>query len=104
MVQFRPLDPARHTRHELHDLDRDWPETNCYVDLWIEVLHAAGLDPHAMLPFVFAIDVEGDQWTFVKPPLAAVLPRALERGAHRPATPDGAWPRWESTCSKRAFS
>ena len=70
MVQFRPLDPARHTRHELHDLDRDWPETNCYVDLWIEVLHAAGLDPHAMLPFVFAIDVEGDQWTFVKPPLA----------------------------------
>lgn len=70
MVLFRPLDAARYTRHELHDLDRDWPETNCYVDLWIEALHAAGLEPHAMLPFVFAIDLEGDQWTFIKPPLA----------------------------------
>jgi hypothetical protein len=64
------LDPSTHARHALHDLDRDWPESNCYVDLWIEVLHAAGFDPLAMLPFAFAIDLEGDQWTFIKVPLA----------------------------------
>ena len=28
--------------HRLHGPDRMWPETNCYVDLWIELLHALG--------------------------------------------------------------
>ena len=28
--------------HPLHDSGRDWPETNCYVDLWIELLHGRG--------------------------------------------------------------
>ena len=64
------LDPATYGAHSLHGLDRIWPETNCYADLWIELLHAQGLDPHAMLPFVFALDFEGDQWTFFKPQLA----------------------------------
>jgi hypothetical protein len=64
------LDASACDRHPLHDLDRDWPESNCYVDLWIEVLHAAGFEPLAMLPFAFSIDLEGDQWTFIKPPLA----------------------------------
>ena len=39
-------------------------------DLWIELLHALGLDPVAALPFTLAIDFEGDQWTFFKFPLA----------------------------------
>ena len=43
-------------------------EKNCYVDIWIELLHALGLDPMAMLAFTVAIDFEGDQWTFFKPP------------------------------------
>ena len=64
------LDPATYKPHALHALDRIWPETNCYADLWIELVHALGLDPHAMLPFVFALDFEGDQWTFFKPQLA----------------------------------
>lgn len=64
------FDPATHVRHPLHQTERVWPETNCYVDLWIELLHAAGLDPLAVLPFTLAIDVEGDQWTFLKCPLA----------------------------------
>jgi hypothetical protein len=62
--------PAAYSRHVLHDHERTWPETNCYVDLWIELLHARGMDPHAALPFVFAADFVGDQWTFIKYPAA----------------------------------
>jgi hypothetical protein len=61
------LDPSRYTRHALHGEDRIWVEKNCYVDLWIEALHALRLEPLAMLPFVVSIDFEGDQWTFFKP-------------------------------------
>jgi hypothetical protein len=66
----QPLDPATYERHAVHTGERIWPETNCYVDLWIEALHARDLEPLAALPFTFAIDVEGDQWTFFKFPLA----------------------------------
>ena len=64
------LDPAAYGRHPLHSVDRAWPESNCYVDLWVELLHAAGADPLAALPFALAVDFEGDQWTFFKFPLA----------------------------------
>lgn len=57
-----------HVPHRLHDPDRDWPETNCYVDLWIELLHGRGLAPEAMLGFTLRQDFEGDQFTFFKPP------------------------------------
>src|SRR6185369_1356547 len=63
-----PLDPATYTRHPLHEGDRAWTESNCYVDLWIELLHSSGVEPLAALPFVFAVDLEGDQWTFFKFP------------------------------------
>lgn len=63
------FDPAAHQPHRLHHDERVWTESNCYVDLWIEVLHALGLDPHACLGFTLALDFEGDQWTFFKPPL-----------------------------------
>jgi len=62
------LDPDRYQRHALHAEERDWVEKNCYIDIWIEVLHAQGLEPLAMLPFTVAVDFEGDQWTFFKPP------------------------------------
>jgi len=39
------------------------------VDVWIETMHAFGYEPIAALPFTFAIDFEGDQWTFFKFPL-----------------------------------
>jgi hypothetical protein len=45
-----------------------WVEKNCYIDIWIEVLHALQLNPLPVLPFTLAIDFEGDQWTFFKPP------------------------------------
>jgi hypothetical protein len=70
MQQILPLDPSRYVRHVLHTQDRDWAETNCYVDVWIELLHARGLEPMAAMAFTLALDFEGDQWTFFKFPLA----------------------------------
>ena len=63
------LDPASYVPHALHSTERIWPETNCYVDLWIEVLAAQGLAPEAMLGFTLNQDFEGDQFTFFKVPL-----------------------------------
>jgi hypothetical protein len=67
-VNVLDLDAATYTRHALHAEDKVWVEKNCYVDIWIETIHAVGCEPLAMLPFVTAIDFEGDQWTFFKPP------------------------------------
>jgi hypothetical protein len=68
MKQLFPLDPSRYERHFIHAQDRTWIETNCYADVWIELLHSWGFDPVAALPFTIAIDFEGDQWTFFKFP------------------------------------
>jgi hypothetical protein len=62
------LDPSTYQRSSLHADDRIWPEKNCYIDIWIEVLHALRLEPRAIMPFVLGLDFEGDQWTFFKPP------------------------------------
>jgi hypothetical protein len=64
------LDPATYRRHAIHGDDRVWGETNCYTDLLVELLHGLGHEPIAVLPFTLAIDFEGDQWTFFKPPHA----------------------------------
>jgi Domain of unknown function (DUF1839) len=62
------IDASNYSRSVLHAESCTWLEKNCYVDIWIEVLHALGLEPRAILPFTVAIDFEGDQWTFFKPP------------------------------------
>lgn len=62
------LDPATYARHALHGEANQWVEKNCYIDVWIEALHAAGLEPLALMPFTLASDFDGDQWTFYKPP------------------------------------
>ncbi|MGE6742804.1 DUF1839 family protein [Allorhizobium pseudoryzae] len=66
---FAGLDPATYRPHALHSTERAWPETNCYVDLWIEVLASHGVVPEAMLGFTLTQDFEGDQFTFFKVPL-----------------------------------
>jgi hypothetical protein len=69
MQQILDLSATDYQRHPIHTQERDWAETNCYVDVWIEVLHALGHEPLAAMPFTFGIDFEGDQWTFFKFPL-----------------------------------
>jgi hypothetical protein len=66
---FEGLSPDAYLPHALHDSERMWPETNCYIDLWIEVLNSLKLPPEAMLGFTIGQDFEGDQFTFFKVPL-----------------------------------
>ena len=73
MTRIVPLDPTSYGRHSLHTDPRAWPETNCYSDVIIELLHALGREPVAGLAFSVAIDFEGDQWTFFKFPHADLL-------------------------------
>ncbi len=71
------LEPARYIPHNLHSPERIWTEKNCYVDIWIELVHALGLEPNAMLAFTVAIDFEGDQWDVLQ--AAARRPRTTLR-------------------------
>lgn len=66
---FAGIDPDTYKPHTLHSGERMWPETNCYIDLWIEVLSTFGAAPEAMLGFTLTQDFEGDQFTFFKVPL-----------------------------------
>lgn len=66
---FPALNPDAYVPHPLHSSERMWPETNCYIDLWIEVLKSMHYPPEAMLGFTLAQDFEGDQFTFFKVPL-----------------------------------
>lgn len=65
---IRTLDPAAFEPHVIHGEERRWAETNCYVDVLVELLHGLGFEPIAALPFTLRCDFEGDQWTFFKFP------------------------------------
>lgn len=62
------LDATSYVPHALHGETRAWVETNCYIDVWIEVLNALKLEPAACMGMALANDFDGDQWTFYKPP------------------------------------
>lgn len=62
------LDPDTYEPHPVHRGDRSYVETNCYTDIVLELLHARGDEPLAMLGALVRMDFEGDQWTFFKPP------------------------------------
>lgn len=61
------LDPARHVPHPIHSAGSVYPETNCYTDVIVELLHARGDEPLLAMGSVFITDFEGDQFTFFKP-------------------------------------
>ena len=46
-VSLFGLDPATYRPHGLHTGERSYPETNCYADVIIELLHARGDEPLA---------------------------------------------------------
>lgn len=68
-VRVLPIDPATYRRHPLHADDRPWTETNCYIDVWVELLHALGHEPLAAGCCALSADFLGDQWVFLKFPL-----------------------------------
>ena len=62
--QVFPLDASSYQQHEIHACERQWAETNCYVDVWIELLNAWGFEPIAALPlqiYVYALSPY-DEW------------------------------------------
>lgn len=59
---------ATYVPHLIHQPGRDYPETNCYTDTLVELLHSRGHEPLAMLGHLVRTDFEGDQFTFFKPP------------------------------------
>jgi hypothetical protein len=63
----RALDASTYVPHALHREGQAWLEKNCYVDVWIEAVHALGLEPRAMLASTVTADFYGDQWAFFKP-------------------------------------
>jgi Domain of unknown function (DUF1839) len=67
-VSLLGLDPTSYRPHALHGPGRTYGETNCYTDILIELLHARGDEPLAALGATVRMDLEGDQWTFFKPP------------------------------------
>ncbi len=60
-------DPASYEPHLIHRADRSYPETNCYADVLVELLHARGDEPLAVMGCTLRTDFEGDQFTFFKP-------------------------------------
>ena len=74
MLCLLDLDPTVYEPSLLHDPGRVFRESNCYVDVWIELLHAHHINPASAMGFACMVDFEGDQWTFFKPP-----PEALQR-------------------------
>jgi hypothetical protein len=67
MTSLFGLDPSTYQRHPVHLPEFGYPDTNCWTDVVIEVLHASGNEPLAALGCTLALDHEGDQFTFFKP-------------------------------------
>lgn len=67
LVSLFGQDPATYQPHAVHAGGQTYHETNCYTDILIELLHARGDDPLAVLGSTVRLDFEGDQWTFFKP-------------------------------------
>lgn len=66
MARLLDITPDRYNSHAVHHEDRVWAQTNCYLDLWIEVLHSLGLDPVPAMACAFSSRFDGAQWTFLK--------------------------------------
>ncbi|MGU3432701.1 DUF1839 family protein [Actinomycetes bacterium M1A6_2h] len=65
-VRALEVDVDGYVAHAVHRSERSWTETNCYVDLWIELLHSLGADPLPAAAAVLASKFDGHQWTFLK--------------------------------------
>lgn len=68
-IDLLGLNAATWRSSALHGSDRVWPETNCYIDVWVELLPALGHPVEAALSFTVVQDFEGDHFTFFKFPL-----------------------------------
>lgn len=64
-----PLDHLRadtFTPHPLHRDDRVWTQTNCYLDIWIEIAAALGLPPEPLGVCAYSAGTVPGAWAFLK--------------------------------------
>ena len=54
LAAFDLPEPSAYSPHALHAEDRAWVETNCYVDVWIELLNSLQLNPIACMAMTIA--------------------------------------------------
>ncbi|WP_052663848.1 DUF1839 family protein [Psychromicrobium lacuslunae] len=66
IAQLSELRPESFQPHPVHGAESDWSNTNCYLDVWVEVLNSLGLDPIPALASAFSAEFVGDQWEFLK--------------------------------------
>jgi len=78
--------PTGYRPHRTHCVQRAWPQANCYLDLWIELLHCLGHDPIPALACTLSADHDGVSWTFIKP-----APEDLRRLYGLDVAEDNAW-------------
>ncbi|WP_409484920.1 DUF1839 family protein [Arsenicicoccus dermatophilus] len=53
--------------HRLHRDDRVWTQTNCYLDIWIEITAALGLPPEPLGVCALSAGTVPGAWAFLKP-------------------------------------
>jgi len=78
--------PRGYLSHFSHAGERNWLETSCYLDLWIETLHALGLDPVPAFACALSAGRDGLQWIFLKQ-----LPEDLRRLYGLEVTAENVW-------------
>lgn len=59
-------DPAAHRPHSLHGPGRAWPQINCALDHWVELLAVLGREPAAVAGVALAADAWGDHWEMIE--------------------------------------
>ncbi|MDO4255062.1 MAG: DUF1839 family protein [Kocuria sp.] len=53
-------------QHPLHQQDSLWSNTNCYLDVWIELLHGMGRRPEPLFAAAVAAETQVEQFEFLK--------------------------------------
>lgn len=54
------------TAHPLHGDDRVWTQTNCYLDIWIEIAASLGLPPEPLGVCAYSAGTVPGAWAFLK--------------------------------------
>lgn len=60
------LSPEGFVQHTVHREDSVWSNTNCYLDVWIELLHGLGRRPEPLFAVAVAADTQVEQFEFLK--------------------------------------
>lgn len=63
---FEALSAEGFRAHPLHQDESVWSNTNCYLDVWIELLHGMGRRPEPLFAVAVAAETQVEQFEFLK--------------------------------------